>query len=953
MTLPFSINGANAVIPAVYDSFRVDDSLLGPANTGKSALILGEATEGLPGNLLDLQGSFFTGYEDVKDFYKSGPIVDAARQIFSSQPSGAFNGSIDRLYIYKTNASTAASKALQSNYGSIVASRYGESGNAIKCQITDAQTETLPTVSFYYLPQPTATTFSVAVNGGAASSVAVGTLDLAAPTGTAAELVTNLAGVSGLSATGGTARTMLASGATLNFSFATPTAGTLAITISSGGNWQTSAAGAQAGDLCVIPAGGALSGTSDANAGCYVVQSCTTTVLTLVRLSALGASTAANVTAFDLTAASSVSAANVNAGIGAWDKVTVTQTAEPVAGAAASLEIMAASAGLNGCAAFYQPASLQSTLSSSASTIATISASVPSSNHLTISLSGASFSVTPPAGDAVWIDQTSPLAGTTLKNVGPYIVLSASYNSMVLQSAYGLTTEAVSSVALNGNTAPVKVQPGFMTTTVAAHRLTSAAERKVSVVASRTTDGAQFPATAIGGRVALELSYYDGVATAAVCSIDQNAKMTLHFTGSGVPADISIHINKYATLGDLAAYLNTISGLSARVATASMNSDKPTVLDMVTSAPILAESSLPSYVGRLKRDYSDFVTFFNNNFGFVSFKAGTLTLKVGLPTADASAGFLAGGTVGATAMADIQAGLDAGLKVDVRVVAPLFSRDANKDYDDGLTDSSSSYTVLSVHAALLAHVSTASSTLYRRERFGCASIMDTFTKSKDAASAVAFERMQMAFQMVRATGVDGNLQWFQPWMAACALTAGRVQAVAGQPMLRKAFLMTATKHIGDKSLFDETLLLDFDPEDQGKLSDAIQAGLLVWNAVRGKGVLLVSQDLTTRSRVADPKGWVYERASVLFACDEARQGLREAIENIIGADSAFVDEKDVRRTAETVLKGYVTEGVLIKWEITKITKIGNGFLVKVSLFPPEAIEFVGIDVTAKRNVEAA
>lgn len=945
MTIPFSIGGARTVIPGVYDRFRVEDSLLSPAAAGRSVFLLGEASEGIPGSALDLQLNFFTDYASVLDFYKSGPIVDAARQLFSTQPSPAFTGRIDRLYVYKTNATTRASRALANSYGSIVAARYGEAGNFIKSQIADSQSEALPSLSFHYAPITSAELLKVVVNGKSLGTVARGSLNIGSATGTPAEIAANLDALAGVSATGGTARTMLATGTTVNASFASPSAGVLAITLASG-TWSTSATGAAAGDVACIEPATSLSGASDQNAGVYMVQTVTASVITMVRVYALDATGVASAQAFDLTPAPGISAVNLNDSIGAWSEIALTQTEASASGSAASLELLESTASALGALMLHKHAALSNALSSAGAAVGSLEASAPAAGQLLCQLSGASWASTPKAGDVAWISDASALAGATKKNIGLYTVLASSHNSMKLQNCAGLTTEAVAQFDTAGEANSLQIQAGVATTEAAARRINSATERQVQVLASRTSDGAQFTQTAAGGRSAIEMSYYDGVSTAAKVSIDQNRNMKLQFTGG--PSDITINTKKYATLGDLVDFLGTITGMSARVVDNRMKSDSPRTLDMASNVGILSGSATAAYNGRIKRDYADFKRLLDDNFGLIAFSEGTATLKCGLPAAEAQAAFLTGGTIGASSNADIQAGLDAGLKIDTRVVLPAMSRDANKDVDDGLTDSSSSYTIDSIHAALLAHVSTASSTLFKRERFGSASFHGSFADAKNAASAMGNERIQMAFQMCRATDSSGNLQWFQPWMAMASLTAGRAQAQAGQPMLRKSFLLTAVKHIGDKSVTDDTLTLDFDAEDRGQLTQAIEAGLLVWKAARGQGIRLESPDSTTRSRDNDPQGWVWERASVLFACDEVRQTLRESLENLIGRNTVEVTEQDVRRTAEAVLKGFVSQGVLIKFAINKVTNLGNGYTLQVDIFPPEAVEFIGVDVMAKR-----
>ena len=318
MTQPFEIGGAQTVIPGVYDKFRVDDSLLTPAVAGRSALILGEASEGIPGSLLDLSLNYFTSYPDVLAFYKTGPLVDAARQLFSTQIGAAFNGKVDRLYTYKTNLSTRAYKAIANSYGNIVSARYGEPGNFIKSQIVSAQAEILPSLNFHYLPSSGATTIKLALNGNVPLSVSMGTLGVTANTGTAAQLVTAVNALSGVVATGGVKKTNLASGTSINVAVASPSAGVLSLTLTSG-TWSTSSIAV--GDMAVIPLAGSFSGTANANSGCYTVQSVTTTALILKRVSGLGVSSVA----FDLTALTAGAATPFADGLGIFSEVVLTQ----------------------------------------------------------------------------------------------------------------------------------------------------------------------------------------------------------------------------------------------------------------------------------------------------------------------------------------------------------------------------------------------------------------------------------------------------------------------------------------------------------------------------------------------------------------------------------------------------------------------------------------------------
>ena len=944
MTLPFTIGGARTVIPGVYDRFRVDDSLLSPANTGHSVLLIGESTEGIPGSELDLAFNFFTNYQDVLDFYKKGPIVDAARQLFSAQPSAAFNGQIDRLYVYKTNATTRASRGLSGAYGTVVSARYGIGGNSIKSQILDVKSQILPSISFHLVPAGSASTVKLLVNGKAPVNVTLGALSLSLSdeTGTAAEFVKKLAGNASVSATGGARKTLLASNSAVGATCTTSGNGSLTVSLS-GGTWSTTSI--KAGDLAVIPAGSKLAATSGSNVGCYLVTAVSNSVVTLTRVSGVGSA----VSPLEAVQSQAHGVGDLDSSIAVYGKVTLTQTESPVSGASAALEVMAAGAAVAGAGLFLQDDKLAAAISATAAATASVSVQANGSGRITVSIDSGSWADIPKAGDVAWISESSPAAGATKKNAGIWLVESASYNTMRLVSCAGSNGETVAATALNGNTSAVQTAAGVVTTTLAARRITSAIERQVKVQASRagsTTD--KFPDSVVGGRVAIEISYYNPSAASCSVTIDSTRKMTISAVG-GDPIP-TVSLSRFESLSDLVEYLNTFPGVLARVADTRMKSDSPSVLDAVSNVQILSASSTPAYTGRIKRDYADFKRLLDDNFGLIAFAESASSSKCGLPDAEASVAFMTGGAVGSTSNANIQSALDAGLKVDTRVVVPCFSRDAYKDIADVLTDDGSSYSIDSVHAALLEHVSTASSTLFGRERYGAASFHGSFKDSKEAAAAVANERIQMTFQMCRATSSsDGKLQWFQPWMVACAITAGRAQAEAGTPMLRKSFGLTAVKHIGDKSVSDDTLALDFDAEDRGQLTEAIESGLLVCKSARGAGVRLESPDLTTRSRDGDPKGWVYERASVLFACDEVRQSLRLSLENLIGSSTAEVAPSDVRRVADSVLRSYQTRGVIVKFAINKIDSLGNGYNAQVDLYPPEALEFIGIDVLAKRN----
>ena len=937
MAIKFVINGATTVIPGVYSTFTVSPSLLQPAAPARDVLIMGEASEGVPGASLDIRGAFFTDYQSVKDFFRDGPVVSAARQIFSNQPSSVFGGAVNRLYVYKTNATSQASKivASPSGFGSIVAARYGERGNQIKSQIVTGQSESLPTKTINWLPSPAARSLKVVVNGVATSSISL------SANARADALVTALSTVTGLSATGGAAIPSISSGPMT--ADLTASGDTLTIARASGtATWGTSVV---AGQTAHIPAGSTLAGVSNENAGSYIVVSATTTSLSIKRLKSVNSSVEVNASAFSLLTGISVAAVDVEVN----DKVTLSVSASNVTGAAATLEVLENTAARLGAGLLVSDSDLTSILADSTSSIANISATVPSAGSLKISLSAGSWTSTPKAGDLVRIAVTSLLAGATKKNAGLLMVTSASAQSITCAHLFsGMTTEAVSSVALNGANSTLLSAAGWVSSSVAARRIDSSAERKVQLLASRASDGASFPTDLIGGNVALELGYWHASATAATATINAQRVLTIQPTGSGLSA-ITVNTRKYATLQELVDFLNTQANVSARIPDARLKSLSTSALDMVTSLAILDGQAVPAWNGRVKKDYSDWKAFLDGNFGLLSFKEGGMTLKAGLPDDEADAGYLTGGAVGGTSNASIQAALDAALKVDVSSVVSLFSRDASKDIDDALTDTSSTWTIDSVNAAVKSHVSTASSALWKKERIGQISFDGSLEETLQKVAEIGYERCQMAFQRPQATDSDGTLKTFLPWMESCAVAAGRAQAPLGTSLLRKPLLLSDVSHPGDTSLYTDSLINDFDPDDRGQLEEAIAAGLLVLRAVPGFGVRMESPDLSTRSRDGDPTAWVFERVNVLNTSDEVIKACRQTLENFIGNRTSDTPTAVVKAALERVLTIFIQNGSLLSAQVTKVVSLGNQYQVELKITPVEALEAIVLIAVAERS----
>lgn len=942
MTLSAVINGTRVVVPGVYSSVKVEDNLANVAPGPRNILIIGEATKGVPGSFLDLGRTFFTDYQSVKNYYGSGPIVDAARMLFSNQASPVFTGSLNSLFVYKTNASGLASLNIlkgASLYGTIAAAEYGEDGNTISCQIQQASAEIKPKNSARALMSSSAGALMARVNGGAEQAF------LIPSEATPAEMASifNATAV-GFSVSGGVQKTLLAGTETLTFT-ADPLSPTRA-TVTTSGTFGSSVV---AGDVVYIPVNSSLAGAGEQNCGNYEIQSITSTTIVMDRLSA-NTSSGERTIQECLTVLGSASGSQTSvatADMMVFEAVSFELTAPTAEGSAACIEFFAPSGDIWGPSKLLATSAKRAAVSSNVAISASVSLTMNGSEG-SFSLSSGSFAVQPKRGELLVVPSDSVLKGTNSKNVGTWVVTSSGASVIKAKKCITGTSpnnpESVSAVALNGQTSPFYTKDNGVSTVEGPVLIRSASEKQVRISASRLTDGAQFPTSSVGGRVVLELGYSG---TTATVTVTKDKKLKTSVTG-GSGANLDIMMAKYNTIGDLIAFINTKTGYSARVSDARWKSLSPSVIDQVDSVGICTGHSANAFPGLLKSDYFDFKSLIDNNFGLISFVENSASPAfAGLPNVLTSPTFLEGGSVGATSNIEIQAALDAALKIDVSQVVPLFSRDSDKDIEDGLTDESSEYSIDSINSAVRAHVLSASSVQYQKERFAICSVHSSFTSAKQKAAEISSERVQMAFQQVRTINSNGDVQWFLPWMLACALAAGRAQAILGTSLLRKSFQVSNIKHVGDLSVYSDVFVPDFDA-DTKELDEAIEAGLIVLRSVTGFGVRMESPDLSTRSRQNDPKGWYYERVNVQFVVDETVKTLRSTLDNFIGSRTTDVSPSVVSKSVQDVLASFVAQGALRQFSVDSIVLDGNTYKVTISVFPVEAVEFITVDVLARR-----
>jgi hypothetical protein len=518
-----------------------------------------------------------------------------------------------------------------------------------------------------------------------------------------------------------------------------------------------------------------------------------------------------------------------------------------------------------------------------------------SGNNVTITYSG-TFTNTPVVGDTLFIQDDSVISGGSDQNVGCYVVTAATSSTISATKK----SDAGKSGAIAGTiTAPVAVgstsvvaatdiniyQPVVIstegstvvdglgksleinqitgsdlfercafvlgTTTAvswlskedAPKLLTSAAESEVSLLVNRQSDNVQETLTA-GGDIALKLGYTGTTASVVVSS----TTMVLTLAGgvsSGL-SPITLTLSDFPTLSDLASYISAIPGFTASVGTTALGQKSPLSLDEGT---FTAATTWGNATMRLKMDAVDFYNATLDS-GVIQFSLDETPAAAGLPDVQAVT-YLSGGSLGATTDVIFNAAVDSLADVKGNFLVPLFSRDASEDIADGLTDSSSTYTIANVQAYSKSHALAMSTLKKRRNRQAFLSNRGTFEEAKDAAFNLATFRASLTFQDFKASSASG-LKQFQPW-AGAVLAAGMQAAGFYRAIFNKGINCSGVLQAAG----------DFKDNSESQVEDALLAGLLVAKKADGGGFSWVS-DQTTYSK---DENFVFNSIQATYVAD--------------------------------------------------------------------------------------
>lgn len=358
-------------------------------------------------------------------------------------------------------------------------------------------------------------------------------------------------------------------------------------------------------------------------------------------------------------------------------------------------------------------------------------------------------------------------------------------------------------------------------------------------------------AFAIESEVAFTIGY-DGDSCAV--AIAGGVLTTTVVAGSG--SNLSVNLDEYTTMADLAAFVNSQAGYSATSVAAS-NNLSPLRLDQTSFD---AASSVGAEPGRAKKAAYNFAVKVNES-AVVDFE---FAASAGLPAETATAVYLEGGAKGSTSAADIVNAIPALEGIKVNFVLPLFSRDAADDIADGLTDSASTYTIDAINFAIKSHVLAMSTIKIKRNRIAVLSKDASYADAKSHAQSIASFRAVVCMQKSSQVDAQGNVKEFAPWHTA-AIAVGMQSAGFYRSLTNKFANVISYK---DPSGFDSGNI--------GDVEDGIDAGIMFLQKETAGNKWVVDQ-----TTYGFDGNFVYNSLQAVYMSDVLAIQLAESLEKFV------------------------------------------------------------------------
>lgn len=466
---------------------------------------------------------------------------------------------------------------------------------------------------------------------------------------------------------------------------------------------------------------------------------------------------------------------------------------------------------------------------------------------------------------------------------------------------------------------------------------TSAAEVQNQTTVTRTSTNTNESFIA-GGEIGLNIGN-DG--TTATLSISAAGILSTTVIG-GTGSNLSIILSEFVTISELADFINNQTGYTASAGSSATQLPPSSSLDQVTAVGIaVTNPALKS--GRIKFDAFDYSQRANES-SVVSFIG---VANIGLPTqfpAASSKQFLAGGAKGATTAAAATAGLDELEKIKTNFVVPLFSRDASADIVDGLTDSSSTYTIDAIHAATRSHILRMSTIKLRRFRNGFIALDETFSDAQTSARALASHRMTLSFQKSNGLNSAGGISTFGAWHTA-SIAAGMTAA---------GLQRSITHKFANISGFVDPS--GFSSGDQGDLETALEAGLLILE--QDSGSFRFVSDQTTYSFDSN---FFFNSGQAVYTADILQDDLANALDRaFVGGSTADITAQSVVTFVQAKMNEYLrrrlistSDDAVAGFKGLRVTLNGPILEVSVEIKLSTTIFFIPLNIEVSQITQSA
>lgn len=377
--------------------------------------------------------------------------------------------------------------------------------------------------------------------------------------------------------------------------------------------------------------------------------------------------------------------------------------------------------------------------------------------------------------------------GTTANTIVIHSVVDSSANS----KGYSKSFELIDSIP--GDLAALGFSVGASKSSV---------EPKIQVSVNRS-DLSLNENFIVAAEVAMNIGY-----AGTSCSLTIDATSLSTVVAGGLGANLSAVLANYHTIKDLCDFINSQTGYTCSVVSSS-TSTPVSALDQVSAVGIATSASVAA-VGVKKSVYN-----FKNQLSTSSKVDATVTATAGLPSATGGVIYFGSGAKGSTSSASIVAALLACEGIVANFIVPLFSRDATLDMAEGLTDSSSAYTIDAINASVKSHVLKMSTAKNKKHRTAFLSVSDTFANAQTKAHELASARCSLAFQKSSQVNSQGVVTSFLPWFTA-VIAAG---------MQAAGFYKSITNKLANVISYVDPS--GFDSGSIGDLESAISAGLLI------------------------------------------------------------------------------------------------------------------------------